>query len=233
MHRFALQPLFRSALLGVLAALLLGAAADAPEQAVSTPTGEVRVSLVSERADGPRAGVGRGEVQAPPERVFRALADVEHWHEFMPFLEQSTARRRKDGSIESFQRLELPFPVGRRSYRIRVRSRVERTAGETVWHVDWTCVPGSGNVKDHHGSWTLTDQGHGTTFATLRLSTDPGGMIPARAMDRGTVETLPWIFHGLRQHVQRSRYDGSTPGSIAIESRRLTRKGGEPSPRGG
>jgi len=204
MRRSALQPLF----LAALATLLLGAAAaEAPEQAVSTPTGEVRVSLVPERKDGPRAGIGRGLVQAPPERVFRALTDVEHWHEFMPFLEQSTARRRKDGSIESFQRLELPFPAGRRSYRIRVRTRTERPAGGTVWHIDWTYVPGSGNVKDHHGSWTLTASGPGATSATLRLYTDPGGFIPARAADQGTIETLPWIFHGLRQHVQRSRYD--------------------------
>lgn len=209
MRRFALQPPFRPVLLAVLAVLLLGAAAaDAPEEAVSTPTGEVRVSLVAERQEGPRVGVGRGVVKAPPERVFRALTDVEHWHEFMPFLEKSTAKRRKDGSIESFQRMALPFPAGKRSYRVRVRSRVEQPAGGTVWHIDWTYVPGSGNVKDHHGSWTLTaaDQG---TFATVRLYTDPGGFIPASGVDRGTAETLPWIFHGLRQHVQRSRYDGS------------------------
>ena len=197
--------------LAVLAVLLPGAA-TAGEQVVSTPTGEVRVSLVPVRPDGPREGVGRGRLDAPPERVFRALVDVEHWHEFMPFLEQSTARRRKDGSIESLQRLELPFPIGRRSYRVHVRSRVDRidrpdrTAAGPVWHIDWSYVPGSGNVKDHRGSWTLTPAGTGT-LATLHLYTDPGGFVPARGMDRGTIETLPWIFHGLRQHVQRSRYD--------------------------
>jgi hypothetical protein len=42
----------------------------------------------------------------------------------------------------------------------------------------------------------------------LRLSTDPGGLTPHWAVDRGTAETLPWILHGLRQHVRRSRYDG-------------------------
>lgn len=194
-----LQPLF----LAALAVLLLGAAG---EEAVSTPTGEVRVSLVPERPDGPQVGIGHGVIQAPPERVFRALADVEHWHEFMPFLEQSTARPRKDGSVESFQRLDLPFPIGRRSYSIRVHTRVEPTAAGTVWHIDWAYVPGSGNVKDHQGSWTLAATADRATLATLRLYTDPGGFLPARAMDRGTIETLPWIFHGLRQHVQRSRY---------------------------
>lgn len=204
MRSRALQPLF----LAALASLLLGAAAaETPEQAVSTPTGEVRVSLVPERQDGPQAGVGHGVIQAPPERVFRALMDVEHWHEFMPFLEKSTARKRKDGSIESFQRLKPPFPMGQLSYRIRVISRTEPTAAGTVWHIDWTYEPGSGNVKDHHGSWTLTATENKATLATLRLYTEPGGFIPARAMDRGTIETLPWIFHGLRQHVQRSRYD--------------------------
>jgi ribosome-associated toxin RatA of RatAB toxin-antitoxin module len=207
MSHFTLQPPFRCALLAGLAVLLLGA--DAPERTVSTPTGDVRVSLTLVRPDGPREGIGRGLVEAPPERVFRALQDVEHWHEFMPFLEQSTARRRKDGSVESFQRLELPFPVGRRSYRVQVRSRVERAAGGTVWHIDWTYVPESGNVKDHHGSWALTTAPNGATLATLRLYTHPGGFMPASAVDRGTAETLPWIFHGLRQHVLRARYDDS------------------------
>jgi hypothetical protein len=78
-----------------------------------------------------------------------------------------------------------------------------------VWHIDWTYVPGSGNVKDHHGSWTLAAAPKGATLATLRLYTDPGGFIPSGAMDRGTSETLPWIFHGLRQHVRRARYDHS------------------------
>ena len=204
MRRPLLQPLFLAAWLAVPLA-----AADAPERVVSTPTGEVRVSLGPERQEGPREGIGRGVIAAPPERVFRTLKDVEHWHEFMPFLEQSTAQRRKDGSVESFQRLELPFPIGRRSYRVRVRDRVERTAGGTVWHVEWTYVPDSGNVKDHHGSWMLTAAENGGTLATLRLFTDPGGFVPAHAMDRGTTETLPWIFHGLRQHVRRSRYDDS------------------------
>lgn len=207
MRRSSLQPPFRFALVA-LAAVLLGAApAENPEQVVATPTGEVRVSLGPAPAEGPREGIGRGLIEAPPERVFRALVDVEHWHEFMPFLERSTARRKKDGSIESFQRMDLPFPLSRRSYRIRVRSRVEPAAGGTVWHIDWASLPGSGNIKDHHGSWTLTASGSGATLAVLRLATDPGGLAPASAMERGTTETLPWIFHGLRQHVRRSRYD--------------------------
>lgn len=202
-----LQPLFRHLAPGLLAMLFLGAAAEDPGRVVSTPTGEVQVSLATVGKGGPREGIGQGVIDAPPARVFRALMDVEHWHEFMPFLEQSSARRRKDGSIDSFQRLQLPFPAGRRSYRIRLRGRTETGPAGPTWRIEWTQEPGWGNVKDHHGSWTLTASGKSATKATLRLFTNPGGFISAGAADRGTAETLPWIFHGLRQHVQRSRYD--------------------------
>ncbi len=197
-----LQWLFRIAL---LALLLLGAAAPGE-------VGEVRVELRTVGAGRPKEGIGQGRVEAPPERVFRAIADVEHWHEFMPFLEASDAQRQKDGSVLSSQRLDLPFPLGRRSYRVRFHSRVERTAEGTIWRADWAYVPGSGNLRDHRGSWTLVAAGPGATLATCRLYTDPGGMAPAGAMDRATGKSLAWIFDGLRQHVRRSRYDGPAPG---------------------
>lgn len=202
-----LQPLFRMAL---LAPLLLGA--TAPGKVVQTPTGPVQVELRATGAGRPQEGIGQGRIEAPPERVFRAIADLEHWQEFMPFLEASDAKPQKDGSILSSQRLDLPFPIGRRSYRIRFRSRVEGTGAGTVWHADWSYAPGSGNLRDHRGSWTLTAAGPGATLATCRLYTDPGGMAPAGAMDKATEKSLGWIFDGLRQHVRRSRYDAPSPG---------------------
>jgi ribosome-associated toxin RatA of RatAB toxin-antitoxin module len=195
----SLQRPFRMA---ALALLLLGAAAP----------GDIKVELRAVGEGRPKEGIGQGRIEAPPERVFRAISDVEHWHEFMPFLEASDARRLRDGSVESLQRLDLPFPIGRKTYCIRVRTRVEQAASGTVWHADWSYVPGSGNLRDHHGSWTLTAAGPGATLATCRLYTDPGGMAPAGAMDRATGKSLAWIFDGLRQHVRRSRYDAPAPG---------------------
>ncbi|HEX3530358.1 MAG TPA: SRPBCC family protein [Thermoanaerobaculia bacterium] len=152
----------------------------------------------------PQEGIARGVIAAPPERVFRAVVDVEHWHEFMPFLTASDARPEKDGSLLSAQRLDLPFPLGQRHYRIRFRSRVERGGRETVWRTEWSYVPGSGNLTDLRGSWTLT-AAPGGTLAVCRLWTDTG--VSPSLMDRATEKSLPWIFDGLRQHVRRSRYD--------------------------
>ena len=195
--------------MAALHALLLLLALAAPPLSLPgtrypTPTGDVWVETASPGAGKPREGVGRGVIEAPPERVFRALTDYGHWSEFMPFLQKAAASPQPDGSTVAEHVMKLPAPTGERHYRVRFRQRAE---GGT-WKIDWTYVPGSGNVKDHHGSWTLTPLGPGRTLAVLRLYTDPGGLTPQWAVERGTAETLPWIFHGLRQQVRRSRYDG-------------------------
>src|SRR5215210_5267659 len=131
MHRFALA----------LLSLFLIAAAGR--------FGEVKVTL-QPTASGPKEGIGIGVIDAPPERVFRALMDLDHWDEFMPFVVESDAHRQPDGSILSFQRLQLPPMIGERHLRIRVRSADGRK-------VEWEYVPGSGNVKAQRGSWTLVE----------------------------------------------------------------------------
>jgi ribosome-associated toxin RatA of RatAB toxin-antitoxin module len=181
----------RSFLAGLALAVLTGAE---PIQVDLRPMGKGR----------PQEGIGRGLLAAPPERVFRAVTDVAHWQEFMPFLAAADAHPQPDGSLLSAQRLALPFPLGERHYRIRFRSRVESTAQGAVWHAEWGYVPGSGNLADLRGSWTLTAAAGGT-LAVCRIWTDPGS-VSARLMDRATAKSIPWIFDGLRQHIRRSRY---------------------------
>lgn len=163
--------------------------------------GEVEVSL-RPAGDGPKEGIGAGLIDAPPERVFRALMDLDHWDEFMPFVEESDAKPQPDGSVLSFQRLGLPPMIGERRLRIRV-------TGQPGKKVEWSYVPGSGNVKTQRGSWVLEAAPGGKTRATLRLLTDPGGSAPDRVMDRATEKSLVWIFDGLRQQVRRSRYEAA------------------------
>jgi len=195
----------------LVAILVLGLAAPGlslPGEVHPTPTGDVWVEMVSAGAGKPRTGVGRAVVEAPPERVFRALSDYAHWQEWMPFLARSDARPQRDGSVLSEHALDPPSPLGRRRYQVRFTQRVEAVpGGGRAWRIDWSFVPGTGNVDDHRGSWSLTEIGEGRTLAVCRLYTDPGGFTPQWALDRGTSQMLPWIFHGLRQQVRRSRYD--------------------------
>lgn len=186
---------------------LSGAGPQFPGEAQPTPTGTVWVEMAPAGADRPREGIGRGVIEAPPERVWRALTDYAHWQEFMPFLERSTARPQPDGSVLSDHALASPRPLGGRRYRVLFTQAVETSATGKVWRIRWAYVAGSGNVADHRGSWQLTALGPDRTLAVCRLYTDPGGLTPRWAVDHGTARMLPWIFHGLRQHVRRSRYE--------------------------
>jgi hypothetical protein len=190
---------------------LLLAGPELPGVVRPTPTGDVWVEMVPAGPGQPQEGIGRGVVEAPPERVFRALADVAHWQEWVPFLKRSDGRPQADGSVLSRQVMSLPSPVGERRCRVRFIQGIEASPegpGGKTWVIRWALVPGSGNLAGLRGSWRLAALGPDRTLAICRLFIDPGGLTPRWAVDRGTAQSLPWIFHGLRQHVRRSRYDG-------------------------
>jgi hypothetical protein len=176
-------------------------------EAARLASGEV---LLASRREAPlplAEVMGRGIFDAPPERVFAAVTDFAHYQEWVPFVRRSDAAPQRDGSVVSFQSLALPFPLGRRYYKIRARSAVSEAGGGRVWRAWWRYLPGTGNVADHHGWWVLVPFGEGRTLGACLLYTDPGHGLPAWAVHRGTAETMPYVFSGLRQQVHRSRYD--------------------------
>lgn len=211
------------------AALALGAsAAAAPPDALSAADlarlrrGEVVTRLETVRPGAPREGVAIGVVDFPPERVFLAINDFEHYDEFVPFVVHAEAAPQADGSVLSFQRLDLPAPLRDRAYRIRARSRVAGEGAGRSWSVHWRYVPGSGDVADHRGSWRLSrfgpaDGPGGRTLVAFRCFTDPGGAVPDWAMDRATRSSLPWVIAGLRLQVRRHRYSAWPTGRLLPE----------------
>jgi len=201
----------RALLVLILTAGLAGAATAAGPTAPTRDelrrlaAGEVFVQLVPSPGDRPEEGVATGVVDAPPERVFAALTDFAHYQEWVPFVERSDAHPEAGGSVVSAQSLRLPVLVGKRSYKIRAVANIAQAKDGKVWSTRWTYVPGSGNVVDTHGSWTVTGFGAGRALATCRLFTDPGS-VPRWLVNRATGQSLPWIFKGLRQQVLRDRY---------------------------
>jgi hypothetical protein len=205
-----------TALAEVRVAAASGAEAPPPPPVPPPPTdaeaarlaaGEV---LLASRPVGSRPlpeEAGRGIIEALPERVFAALIDFAHYQEWVPFVKRSDAQPQADDSVVSFQSLDLPFPLASRHYKIRAWNAVEGRGEAQVWRTWWSYVPGSGNVTDHYGWWVLVPYGAGRTLAACALYTDPGRGVPAWAAHRGTAQTIPYIFSGLRQQIHRSRYD--------------------------
>jgi len=208
----------------IVAALLLAGVAAAPtaalpaEIAALAPAerrrlarGEVVVHLAAADRDGLREGTALMMFDTPPERVFRALVDFDHYSEWMPFVVQSSGRPLGGEVTENAQRLDLPAPVADRFFRVYVRSGIEQRDGRERWTVRWEHVPGSGNVRAQRGAWTLVRLAGGRTLASCRAWVDPGGAIPAWLVNRWLARSLPWVLDGLRQQAHRWRYDPRAP----------------------
>ncbi len=176
------------------------------EEGQRLEAGEVLVRMEPVAGSGIREGVAAAVVDFPPERVFRAVADLEHWDEWVPFMTAADARPLASGEIESEQRLELPSFIGTRRFRVRARAAAPTPGGPRRWTLRWSYVPGSGNVAAHRGEWTLVEHAGGRTLATCRLYTDPGGFTPAFAMNNATEKMLRWMFKSLPLQTNRGRY---------------------------
>lgn len=200
------------------AALLIAGAAPLPaagpelsgEELARLDRGEVVTRLVEVPGETHRAGLAVRVLPHPPDRVFRAVADADHWAEWVPFLEQS-ARRQAPGDDVGRPRWELafdlPFPLRDRRYAARVA--VAEDAGART--VSWTSIPGSGNVASARGSFTLSPRGPGRTLVVFRTATDPGDATPRFLLERALRESLAWVLDGLRQQVNRCRYTEPWP----------------------
>lgn len=173
------------------------------------------------RMEGAEDEIGEGRawriLEAPAERLFRAVADWRHYREFFPFVVASEAEvagegtmgegTLGEGTVLSHQRIDLPFPFADRTFTATTARDVEATPDGRVFRVAWNHVPGSGNVTENRGTWTLRELAPGRTLVELRLLSDTGPTVPPSLQRRALAETLPWALDGLRQHVDRCRYD--------------------------
>src|SRR6202023_848110 len=143
-------------------------------------------------AGGGAAGAGRGSGARHHQCSAREGLRGRGRFRSLPGMGAVREALRRDASVVSFQSLALPFPLGRRYYKIQARSGVSDEGAGRVWRAWWHYLPGTGNVADHYGWWVLVPYGEGRTLGTCLLYTDPGRGMPAWAVHRGTAETMPY-----------------------------------------
>jgi hypothetical protein len=168
--------------------------------------GEVHVELREVAGNPVKEGKAVGLVAAPAERVFRVVTDNARFAEFMPYVRESTVKPGPEGSILNSQSLSLPL-IDDRFYTIRVVNRQERADGVPVYRSTWTYVPGSGNVRENCGSWTVVPWGDGA-LVVYRVLSDPGGWVPRWAHHLASRRSLPALIEAVRARVADPRHDG-------------------------
>lgn len=170
--------------------------------------GETVARLLSRTGSEPSEGLAARVLPRDLDRVWRAVADVDHWSEWVPFLEASERVAGGDGAPAWELRLDLPVPLRDRHYRAAVRVG-EGVGGSRT--VSWRSVPGSGNLAWARGSFRLEPRGPGSTLVVFRTATDTGDRTPRFLLDRALRESLPWVIDGLAQQVNRCRYTDPWP----------------------
>ena len=158
---------------------------------------------VETRAGGGRVneGCGVGVVEAPLQAVREVIDAAADFDEFMPRVLESEVEPVAPGVYLNRQVLDMPYPVRDRRYTVRVATGAVETGLGPGWQARWTYVPGSGNVRESAGSWTLIPVSAERTVVVYRLRTDPGGRLPAWLVDLAARRSLRQVLQAVRQRV--------------------------------
>lgn len=169
------------------------------------------VIFTKDIAEGRRV-IAVSEVEAPPEAVFNALIDFEHYPEFMPYVKESEVLSRTgDNEVVTYARIAPPF-ISERDYPLKVRlTRGSAGSGDkfkgSTYKVEWTALPeakpeveGVVRIKLNEGSWLAEPLNGGRrTRLTYTLLTDPGGLIPDFVFNLSNTVAIPELFDAVRK----------------------------------
>jgi ribosome-associated toxin RatA of RatAB toxin-antitoxin module len=122
-------------------------------------------------------GTASTEIDAPLDRVWSIVADVESWPQWQNTLRAVDVEERDAEGRPSL--CEVIFDAGVQT--IRTLQRVRYEPPQSV-----SFTQESGSLKSLHGSWRLEGLGDDRTRATYELDVEPGGFLSM--LVRGAVE---------------------------------------------
>jgi ribosome-associated toxin RatA of RatAB toxin-antitoxin module len=123
------------------------------------------------------SGTASAEIDAPLDRVWAIVADIESWPRWQETLSAVDVEERDAEGRPSL--CEVVFDAGVQTIRTLQRLRYEPPLSVAFSQE-------SGSLKSLHGSWRLEDLGDDRTRATYELDVEPGGFLSM--LVRGAVE---------------------------------------------
>jgi uncharacterized membrane protein len=144
-------------------------------------------------------------VEAPLERVWQVLTDVERFPEFMPYVKEVEILGPAGSQGRYEYHLIAPPLVNRRDYTLRTFNEVDKANG--IYRRCWMVANGAGpdpvegvvRIQTCQGRWTVTRLDMSRTRVGYYLHTDPGGSIPVWMANRAKTMTLPDLMNAVRK----------------------------------
>lgn len=152
-----------------------------------------------------------GLINAPPEKVWKAIRDYDNYTKTMPYTEVSkiVSREQGDKVLYVYSVINAPF-VDKRDYVIKLTDESKWQDGKGYLKVTWTEANDRApkkkddvvRVKINDGYWLLEPREEGKkTFATYYVYTDPGGSMPRWLVNKANSSAVPDVFEHVKKAV--------------------------------
>jgi len=149
------------------------------------------------------------DIKAPPQAVFNAVTDFEHYPQFMPFAKEARVMKQIDPDSAIVYSLSAPPVIAQRDLVEQVTLTRGAAQNGGVFRSEWVARPelapvrsGVVRIRLSTGSWSLEPlDGGQATRVTYSIITDPGGKVPRAFADQATNAGMDGLLKAVRKRV--------------------------------
>jgi ribosome-associated toxin RatA of RatAB toxin-antitoxin module len=169
---------------------------DDPALRARLESGEI-ITELTEGPGGRKDARAKVLIAAPPEKVWEAITDFEHYKEFMPLTSESYVKRREGSDVWFYTEISVPLKT--------IRYEIKLHLDKPAWKMDWTYV--EGDLRSNEGGWQLEPYAGGSeTYALYRAFVSISFSVPGFIANRITQGSLPQILAAVRKRVGDWKY---------------------------
>ncbi len=131
-------------------------------------------------------------INAPVEKIYEVIADVEHYPEFLPEVKSIKVSNKRGNELDAHYVADL----GVKTIKYTVRIKEERPH-----RLSWTYVDGE-FMKDNKGSWLLEPQSDGSVRVTYNIEVTLGALVPKTIVNALVDTGLPKMLDNFKKRIE-------------------------------